>query len=120
MDEIEAVAGLTALSHTTRIRAFRRLVTAHPEGLAAGEIARHCDTPHNTMSTHLAILARAGLASPQRQGRSVVYRAELERLRAVVLFLTRDCCRGHAEVCAPLVADLACCTPAVATEKEHA
>jgi ArsR family transcriptional regulator, arsenate/arsenite/antimonite-responsive transcriptional repressor len=107
IDVSGAVEMLTALAQPTRLAAFRRLVKAHPEGVPAGDLARHCDVPHNTMSTHLAALVRAGLASTQKQGRVVSYRADLDGFRTLMNFLTRDCCQGRPEICAPLLADLA-------------
>jgi ArsR family transcriptional regulator, arsenate/arsenite/antimonite-responsive transcriptional repressor len=65
--------------------------------------------PQNTMSAHLAILARAGLVIGGRQSRSIIYRADLLRVREVALFLLKDCCGGGPDVCAPLVADLTPC-----------
>jgi DNA-binding transcriptional ArsR family regulator len=111
MDESEAISALTALAQPTRLAAFRHLVAAMPEALPAGDLARRCGVPHNTMSTHLAALLRARLIAVERQGRTMNYRADLENFRALILFLTRDCCRGRPEVCAPLLADLAnpCC-----------
>jgi DNA-binding transcriptional ArsR family regulator len=84
-------------------------VRAEPSGLPAGEIARQLDVPHNTLSTHLSILTSAGLVRSKRSSRSIVYRADLERLREVVLYLLRDCCGGRPEVCAPLISDLMTC-----------
>jgi DNA-binding transcriptional ArsR family regulator len=113
MDNSDAVEALSALAQPTRLDSFRLLVHAEPDGLPAGEIARRLDVPHNTMSTHLAILARAGLISAERHGRSLVYRVELAALRQLVLFLLRDCCNGKPELCAPLIADLtSCCVSA--------
>ena len=57
--------------------AFRLLVRAGPGGVAAGEIARALGVPAATMSFHLAHLARAGLASQSRDGRSIIYAAVL-------------------------------------------
>ena len=56
----EVIDALSALAQTTRLDTFRLLVRREPEGVAAGELARLIDVPQNTMSTHLAILARAG------------------------------------------------------------
>ncbi len=109
MDMESATGALGALSQGTRLEVFRLLVRHEPEGLAAGEIARQIGVAQNTLSTHLAILARAGLAISERNGRSIVYRARIERLRALMLFLAKDCCGGNAELCAPLIAELACC-----------
>ncbi|MCY1251130.1 hypothetical protein D9M72_648520 [compost metagenome] len=63
------------------------------------------------MSAHLATLARAGLVTGERQSRSIIYRANLDALRALTVFLVKDCCGGNAELCAPLIADLTpCCS----------
>lgn len=117
MDELDAIAALAALAQPTRLKAFRRLVKQHPGGLPAGEIARFCDVPHNTMSTHLAALARGSLVAVRREGRVMNYHADLEGFRALVGFLTRDCCKNRPEVCAPLLAELTACIPARQMEK---
>ena len=117
MDNIETVNAFAALAQSTRLDAFRLLVVHEPDGLAAGEVARLLGVPHNTMSTHLATLQRANLITAERQSRSIIYRASLDSLREVVLFLLKDCCAGHPGLCAPLIADLVpCCTP---KEKAH-
>ena len=105
----DPVTALSALAQTTRLETFRLLVRHAPHGLAAGEVARRLDVPQNTMSAHLATLARAGLVAPERHSRSIVYRADPDALRGLMLFLAKDCCGGRAELCAPLVADLAGC-----------
>jgi DNA-binding transcriptional ArsR family regulator len=111
MDELSALAALAALSQATRLQTFRLLVRREPEGVAAGELARALDVPQNTLSTHLSILAHAGLVHRERRSRSIVYRADLARLRDVILFLLKDCCGGRADLCAPLIADLSPCRP---------
>jgi DNA-binding transcriptional ArsR family regulator len=99
------------LSQATRLETFRLLVRHEPEGLPAGEVARQLDVPQNTMSTHLAVLTRAGLLRSERLSRSIVYRADVERLRKMMLFLVNDCCGGRADLCQPLIADLLPCCP---------
>ena len=111
MDSQEAIAALSALAQPTRLDTFRLLVSREPEGVAAGELARFIDVPQNTMSTHLAILARAGLVRGERHSRSIIYRADLERFREVTLFLLKDCCGGRPVLCAPLIADIMPCCP---------
>ncbi len=106
MDEEKAILALSALAQPTRLRVFRMLVGAGRSGVAAGEIAESEGVPHNTMSTHLAILARAGLMRFRRESRSVIYAVDLEGTQALFSYLLSDCCAGHPEVCAPLV-DLA-------------
>ncbi|MDI6026030.1 metalloregulator ArsR/SmtB family transcription factor [Corticibacterium sp. UT-5YL-CI-8] len=115
MESNDAIAALAALAQTTRLETFRLLVRHEPEGIAAGELARMLDVPQNTMSAHLATLARAGLVSHERQSRSIIYRADLDGFRALTLFMIKDCCDGRSELCAPLVAELTpCCAPKTA------
>lgn len=111
MDTESAILALAALAQATRLDVFRLLVKHEPDGLPAGDLARSLAVPHNTMSSHLSILSRAGLVNGERHSRSIIYRADLERLRELMLFLLKDCCGGNAELCAPLVADLAPCGP---------
>ena len=111
MDSTEVIAALAALAQPTRLDTFRLLVKHEPEGVAAGELARLIEVPQNTMSAHLAILARAGLIAGERQSRSIIYRANLDRFREMTLFLLKDCCGGRADLCAPLIADLTPCCP---------
>ncbi len=107
MDDTGALLALAALAQTTRLDVFRLLVAQEPKGLAAGEIARRLAVPHNTLSSHLGVLTRAGLVVAARRSRSIVYRAELKTVQALASFLVRDCCGGRAEICAPLLADFA-------------
>ncbi|WP_312409800.1 metalloregulator ArsR/SmtB family transcription factor [Shinella sp.] len=112
MDSTSAIAALGALAQTTRLETFRLLVRHEPNGIAAGELARLIEVPQNTMSAHLATLSRAGLITSERQSRSIIYRADLNGLRELSLFLLKDCCGGSTELCAPLIAELTpCCVP---------
>ena len=111
MDATEIIDALSALAQATRLETFRLLVSREPDGVAAGELARIIAVPQNTMSTHLAILTRAGLIRGERHSRSIIYRADLERFREVTLFLLKDCCGGRPDVCASLITDLTPCSP---------
>lgn len=111
MDETQTIAALAALAQATRLQTFRLLVEREPEGVPAGELARLIGVPQNTMSAHLSTLANAGLVSGERQSRSIIYRADLERFRQVTLYLIKDCCGGNAELCAPLIKELTPCCP---------
>ena len=103
---IAAVAALSALAHEGRLNAFRLLVRAGPEGLAAGEIARRLGTPPNTLSGMLTVLGHAGLVEGRRAGKSVIYSVRFGAMTALLQFLVEDCCGGSAAICAPL--ELAC------------
>ena len=103
MDEHHLIDAFGALAQDTRLQVFRLLLSASPDGLPAGEVARRLGTPHNTMSTHLAILSRAGLARSRRESRQVIYSVDLETVRGLVAFLVQECCGGQPERCAALL-----------------
>lgn len=112
VDMNSAIKAFGALSQETRLEAFRLLVQSGSEGMAAGNIARALDIPHNTMSSHLAILVNAGLVTSQREGRSIIYSIDLEGTRTLLSFLMEDCCQGRPEICAPVLDSVlpGCCT----------
>ena len=103
MDEQHAVNALSALAQTSRLQVFTLLVRNGPAGLAAGDIAQKLAIPHNTLSTHLAILTRAGLLDSTRFGRSIVYRIDPEGIQQLLNHLIQDCCNGKPELCGPLL-----------------
>lgn len=114
MLESQALNAFAALSQETRLRIVRLLVTAGPKGLPAGAIGEAMDSASSSrMSFHLSHLEQAGLVVSRREGRSIIYSAELPTLAGLVEFLMRDCCQGHPEVCSPAAAALSsCCEPA--------
>lgn len=109
MDSDDALAVLAALSHPTRLEAFRQLVRAEPDGLSTGQLVAASTLSQSTLSTHLAVLVAAELVIAEKHGRQMIQRANIDRLRALMLFLAKDCCEGRAELCEPLAAELACC-----------
>ena len=109
MESENAIRSLAALAQTTRLETFRLLVRHEPEGLAAGDIAARLAVPANTLSAHLGVLSRAGLITAERRSRSIIYRADFDRLRDLVQFLLTDCCQGRAGLCEPLIAQLSPC-----------
>ncbi|HKQ11364.1 MAG TPA: helix-turn-helix transcriptional regulator [Rhizomicrobium sp.] len=102
---------LSALAHSGRLAIFRLLVKAGPAGLAAGDIARKLDTQPNTMSAQLLVLSNAGLIRARRDGRSIIYTADFDRMGELLQFLTKDCCGGRPEICAPLAQTVNTCCP---------
>lgn len=94
-----ALAALAALGQPTRLEIFRLLMRHEPSGLPAGAIAERFGSPHNTISAHLSILARAGLVRGRREGKAIIYRADVGGMRALIGFLVTDCCDGHPELC---------------------
>ena len=109
MNTDTALSALAALAHPTRLDAFRLLVQHEPEGLSTGELVDASGLTQSTFSTHLAVLAKAGLVKSEKRGRQFIQHAEIGRLKDLMLFLAKDCCQGRAELCEPLLAELACC-----------
>jgi DNA-binding transcriptional ArsR family regulator len=112
MDRHAAVTALSALAHLGRLDVCRLLIQAGPQGMAAGEIARATGNAPSTLSTHLSLLAIAGLVTSTRRGRSIIYAAAYDRMSDLLAFLMEDCCAGKPEICAPLAAiteRAACC-----------
>lgn len=101
MESTVAIKALGALAQEHRLGAFRRLVQAGSDGLAAGALAEALGVPNSSLSFHLAQLSQAGLIVQQRIGRSLVYRADYEAMNSLVGYLMENCCGG--ENCAPAI-----------------
>ena len=85
------------------------LVEHEPAGLATGELVEASGLTQSTFSTHLAVLAKAGLVTSEKKGRHQVQHASITALRDLMLFLAKDCCKGRPDLCEPLLAELTCC-----------
>jgi DNA-binding transcriptional ArsR family regulator len=99
METKDVVRAFGALAQETRLGVYRLLVTAGPQGLAAGAIAEKLGLPPATLSFHLKELSHAGLANSRQEGRFVIYAANFDTMLALVSFLTENCCGGNA--CVP-------------------
>lgn len=95
MDETNAVLALSALSQVTRLRTFRALVQAGPEGLTPKDLAERLNATPTTLSFHLKELHRAGLITQERDGRHLIYRAHFSHMNALLGYLTEHCCEGR-------------------------
>jgi ArsR family transcriptional regulator len=76
--------------------------------LPAGEIAARVKAVPNTTSSHLKILAHAGLIRPERDGRVVRYIADMIGFRDLLAYLMEDCCNGSPELCRPVINAVTC------------
>lgn len=92
MDIISALSAFNALSQETRLGIFRLLLEHGMEGAAAGVLSDTLDIPHNTLSFHLSHLSQAGLVTSQRDGRRIIYKANLDAMQSLVGFLMDNCC----------------------------
>ncbi|TXL65279.1 ArsR/SmtB family transcription factor [Zeimonas arvi] len=95
MNEKDAVAALAALAQEVRLRVFRALVGAGPEGMTPGVLSAILDIPASTLSFHLKELVHAGLVGAERDGRNLIYRPSLDRMDGLLAYLTDHCCQGR-------------------------
>jgi len=95
MEDSHAASCFAALAHPARLRVFRALVVAGAEGLTPGVLAQSLALPAATLSFHLKELMHTGLVHAQRSGRHIHYRAALERMNALLSYLSENCCQGQ-------------------------
>ena len=96
MEEKAAVAALAALAQGMRLRIFRALVGAGPQGMTPGSLSATLDVPASTLSFHLKALMHADLVSQERDGRKLIYRPALAHMNELLSYLSAHCCMGVA------------------------
>lgn len=94
MEESKVIQSLAALAQPLRLRVFRALVVAGPEGLTPGALVEAMEVPATSLSFHLKELTNSGLITQERNGRNLVYRAAFDQMDALLGFLTENCCAG--------------------------
>lgn len=93
---LDAAEAFAALGSEARLEIIRRLVRAAPEGLPVGALQERLGMPGSTLSHHLRLLTQRGLVHQERQGRSLICRADVDRIEALAAYLTKECCRDAA------------------------
>ena len=114
MQSETVIRALAALAQEHRLAAYRLLVQAGADGIAAGVLAEALGVPASSMSFHLAQLTHAGLITQRRQSRSLIYSADYAAMNRLMGYLTENCCGGA--LCTPAVG----CTPQIAQQKDVA
>lgn len=102
MEREQTAAALAALAQGTRLDIYRLLVQAGAAGLPAGRIGEALDLALPTLSFHLAQLRHAGLVTPRRLGRSIIYAANYAAMNGLIAYLTENCCGGDTAACVPV------------------
>jgi len=95
MQEQAVITALAALAQPVRLRVFRALIGAGPDGMTPGSLTQTLDVPATAMSFHLKELMHAGLVSQERDGRYLIYRAMFEHMNDLIAYLTEHCCQGQ-------------------------
>ena len=104
MESNHETEALTALGHPGRLAVFRLLARRAPDGVRPGEMIGALGIKPSTLSVYLATLERAGLIAARRDGKSILYRIDLDEVGQLIDYLVADCCRGRPELCVPLAA----------------
>ncbi len=99
METRQATSIFEALSSDVRLDLFRLLVKYAPNGLVAGEIAKHLNVTNTNLSFHLKALLHARLVTMEKEGRFLRYRANIPVMLDTIAYLTAECCSGHPEEC---------------------
>ena len=95
MEEKTAVASLAALAQEMRLRVFRALVGAAPQGITPGALSAMLDVPASTLSFHLRELMHSGLVTQEREGRNLIYRPSIAQMNELLAYLADHCCQGR-------------------------
>jgi DNA-binding transcriptional ArsR family regulator len=94
MNTAQAISAFDSLAQETRLAAFRLLMEYADSGLPAGILGEKLGIPANTLSFHLAHLAKADLVTTERRGRSIIYRANHTLMANLMRFMVENCCRA--------------------------
>ncbi|SFK19128.1 ArsR/SmtB family transcription factor [Methylocapsa palsarum] len=116
MEKLDAIAALSALAQDTRLDIFRLLVEAGPDGLPAGRIGERLGLPLTTLSFHLNQLKQANLVSFRRESRSLIYSASYPTMKALMGYLSENCCEGDPAACGIGACDPALVPPGIDDE----
>ena len=99
MEAKQVVDALGALAHEHRLRAYRLLVEAGPDGLSAGTIAERLEIAPSSLTFHVQHLHRAGLITQRRDCRQLFYAADFDSMNLLVGYLTENCCGSGSSAC---------------------
>ena len=94
-----ATEALSALAHETRLTVFQLVLKEGSNGLRAGEIAKRMQIQPSTLSAHLNSLRRADLLHARREQQQIFYSANVNGIKALLVYLVQDCCNGDPNIC---------------------
>jgi len=96
MEEKAAIVSLAALAQPMRLRVFRALVGAGPQGMTPSALSAMLDVPASTLSFHLKELTHSGLVTQERESRNLIYRPAIDQMNDLLAYLSAHCCQGAA------------------------
>lgn len=83
---------LAAMGAEPRLQIVQLLLSAHPQGLVAGDIQEELGLPASTLSHHLDKLKHRDLILARREGTFLWYTANTTALEELLNFLYAECC----------------------------
>ena len=101
MKTANVIEALGALAHEYRLAIYRLLVEQGPAGLPAGAIGERVGLVPSSLTFHLKSLQHAGLITPLRASRQLIYSADYGVMNELVGYLTDKCCTAGDGTCAP-------------------
>ena len=84
--------GFSAMGSEARLQVFKALVRAGRSGMTVGKIQKASSMPASTLAHRLRFLAAGEVIHQEKIGRSVINRADFERLEQLAHFILCECC----------------------------
>ena len=101
-------AMFSAIGTEPRLRILRLLLSAHPDGLVAGDLQSELAIPASTLSHHLDKLKNEDLVRVRREGTYLWYMANAESLQELLTFLYAECCTRSKAIQPDVIVKLCC------------
>ena len=92
MEQVTAAQGFSAMGSESRLEVLQVLVRAGNAGLAVGDIQTRTNIPGSTLAHHLKFLSSADLIIQEKQGRTIINRANYDHLQKLAAFILEECC----------------------------
>ncbi len=92
MENVSAAEGFSAMGSESRLEVLQTLVKAGHSGLPVGEIQKRTNIPASTLAHHLKFLSAADLIVQEKQGRTIINRANFDHLERLAGFILESCC----------------------------
>ncbi|MEP2027255.1 MAG: helix-turn-helix domain-containing protein [Paracoccaceae bacterium] len=92
MDIVTAAQGFSAMGSDSRLGVLQALVKAGEGGLRVGAIQKRTSIPASTLAHHLKFLSSAELIVQDKQGRTIINKANFDHLQNLAAFILEECC----------------------------
>jgi len=80
------------LGHPIRLKIVKEVIKYGKKGVSVGELQKTLNIPNSTLSHHIAALVSVLIIKQKREGRILRCILELDRIKDIMDFLTKECC----------------------------